>query len=295
MKKTFKHTNFTCTFTDENGYFSLTGECDGSSGACGDCIAASYPEFKLLNDVHLCDCKTGKPMHAWANAEYWINEKKFDTLLSHLGCSMELATSYQNAMAAYFQALSDEKDISGYHDRVTVPMGEKLADIQTEIEDFWQERAQEAYDLAEETETNLVGAFIHPYDADGNCISDEYKNHLDSLTDPDKAIAAAMQEDIDVLEVEESGYSDEIYIAAGREYRVLTDDEADTAWDESLDSYLDDCVIPELPKNMQNYFDNDAWKRDAKMDGRGHSLSSYDGNEYYQTPDNSETYYLYRQ
>jgi len=42
-----------------------------------------------------------------------------------------------------------------------------------------------------------------------------------------------------------------------------------------------------------NYFDEDAWKYDAKMDGRGHSLASYDGNENEETV-NDETYYIYR-
>ncbi len=63
------------------------------------------------------------------------------------------------------------------------------------------------------------------------------------------------------------------------EYAIGTDVECDDAWDESLDSYLEECVYPELPENMVNYFDDDAWKRDAMYDGRGHSLSSYDGDE----------------
>ena len=63
------------------------------------------------------------------------------------------------------------------------------------------------------------------------------------------------------------------------EYAIGTDEEADDAWDMSLDNYLEECVYPELPETMVNYFDDDAWKRDAKYDGRGHVLSSYDGNE----------------
>ena len=62
-------------------------------------------------------------------------------------------------------------------------------------------------------------------------------------------------------------------------YMILTDDEADEKWEESLDSYLDECVYPELPETTKRYFDDEAWKRDARYDGRGHSLSTYDGNE----------------
>lgn len=64
------------------------------------------------------------------------------------------------------------------------------------------------------------------------------------------------------------------------EYAVMTESEADSAWDESLDSYLDECVICELPEMAQTYFDREAWKRDARHDGRGHCLSSYDGSEW---------------
>jgi len=34
-----------------------------------------------------------------------------------------------------------------------------------------------------------------------------------------------------------------------------------------------------MPKFTQFYFDDEKWKNDARMDGRGHSLSSYDGCE----------------
>ena len=71
-----------------------------------------------------------------------------------------------------------------------------------------------------------------------------------------------------------------VYTVDGKEYAVGNDSEADDAWDKSLDSYLEDCVYPELKGTVaENYFDDEKWKRDAKFDGRGHSLSSYDRNE----------------
>ena len=94
-------------------------------------------------------------------------------------------------------------------------------------------------------------------------------------------------------EVEEVTWSDDNFEANGCEYMVLTDDEADQKWDEYLDSYLDECVLPELPESAQHYFDRESWKYDARMDGRGHSLSSYDGCEYDAEAD-GETYYIYR-
>jgi len=79
------------------------------------------------------------------------------------------------------------------------------------------------------------------------------------------------------------------------EYLVVTDDEADDLWDESLNNYIDECL--EIPEAMANYFDRDAWKSDAKMDGRRHFLSGYDGNENEETvdcTDGSVTFYIYR-
>lgn len=89
-------------------------------------------------------------------------------------------------------------------------------------------------------------------------------------------------------EVEE--YDEDDY---NNDYLVLTDDEADEKWEESLDSYLEECIYPELQGNLSNYFDDDKWKRDARYDGRGHSLSLYDGNENEENV-NGTTYFIYR-
>jgi hypothetical protein len=84
-----------------------------------------------------------------------------------------------------------------------------------------------------------------------------------------------------------------VYSYGSQEYAVGTDDEADRAWEASLESYLEECVYPELPDSIKNYFDDEAWKRDARFDGRGHSLSSYDGNEN-EAEAGGETFYIFR-
>lgn len=89
-------------------------------------------------------------------------------------------------------------------------------------------------------------------------------------------------------------YNDSLLEYGSEEYLVVTDDEADDLWEESLDNYLEDCIYPELPGNLKNYFDDEAWKSDARFDGRGHSLSGYDGEENKETVD-EETFYIYRQ
>ena len=77
------------------------------------------------------------------------------------------------------------------------------------------------------------------------------------------------------------------------EYLVLTDEEADEKWDEILDSYIDECL--EIPDNMRQYFNEEKWKDDAKMDGRGNAIANYDGNERRERDeDTGEVYYIYR-
>ena len=75
---------------------------------------------------------------------------------------------------------------------------------------------------------------------------------------------------------------------------VLTDDEADMLWDEYLDNHIEECIDPELPDNLRFYFDTDAWKRDARIDGRGHCLSGWDGGED-EIDFLGVTYYIYKQ
>lgn len=77
------------------------------------------------------------------------------------------------------------------------------------------------------------------------------------------------------------------------EYLVLTDEEADKRWDEDLDNYIDDCILPEVHETARKYFDRETWKSDAREDGRGHSLNRYDGAEWSETVNGTE-YYIYR-
>ena len=77
-------------------------------------------------------------------------------------------------------------------------------------------------------------------------------------------------------------------------YLVLTDSEAEDLWDAELDAYIDECIIDQLPADLARYFDCEAWKRDARFDGRGHCLAHYDGDENEETVD-GETFYIYRQ
>jgi hypothetical protein len=50
----------------------------------------------------------------------------------------------------------------------------------------------------------------------------------------------------------------------GEVYLVLTDSEADDVWEDRLDSYLEECIYPELTGSLKNYFDDYKWKEDRK-------------------------------
>lgn len=104
----------------------------------------------------------------------------------------------------------------------------------------------------------------------------------DRFTDAQRyrALALATHLECRWTEIEPSTYSDDTFEAEGGGYMVLTEEEANDAWNASLESYIDECINPEIPDWIAPYFDHEAWKRDARFDGRGHCLSPYDGEEH---------------
>lgn len=102
--------------------------------------------------------------------------------------------------------------------------------------------------------------------------------------DFDKAIIKAIEDE----------YTAKVWEDEAVEFLVGNDDEAEKAYDETLDNLLEDIVLADIPENLQMYFDEEAWKRDAKINGwRGQELNRYDGKELEAEID-GETYYIYR-
>lgn len=126
---------------------------------------------------------------------------------------------------------------------------------------------------------------------------DNIESFFESFNEPEKAIAIAIMFDISLKDIDdliEEPTKGNIWKIEGFEYLFGTDDEMDDEWDEYLENYLDECVLSELSEIAKRYFDEEAWKSDAKTDGRGHSLNRYDGGELSITI-NDEIYYAYRQ
>lgn len=99
-------------------------------------------------------------------------------------------------------------------------------------------------------------------------------------------------------EITVSAYDDNTLEYGDEEYLIVDDETADDLWEQKLDYYLEELIYPELTGNLKHYFDDEAWKADARHDGRAYSLSSYDGNEDIEcvyTEFGKETYFfIYR-
>ena len=78
-----------------------------------------------------------------------------------------------------------------------------------------------------------------------------------------------------------------------KEFLVLDDNEAQDRFVQCLQDYIDDCIMPTIPESLRYYFDDEKWIKDAEIDGRGHTLASYDGCENEEEV-NGTTYYIYR-
>jgi hypothetical protein len=119
------------------------------------------------------------------------------------------------------------------------------------------------------------------------------EEQMTETTEKQRALAVMLGVEVD--EVSEASYDDKVFEYGREEYLVCTDSEADEVWDERLESYIDECILPEVPEQFRNYFDHDAWKSDARHDGRGHAISSYDGEERDATdPETGETFVVFR-
>ena len=107
----------------------------------------------------------------------------------------------------------------------------------------------------------------------------------------------ALAQNLDLTEEEKEEIREEsnsLFVYGDQEYNVYTDEEADEAWEEELNMYIDECILPEIPDYLRNYFDEEAWKSDARIDGRGHAIARYDGYEDFEEVEGTY-YYIYRQ
>ena len=136
---------------------------------------------------------------------------------------------------------------------------------------------------------------ISESDWDNESCPIDFREWFSVHDDPKKAFALAVHCELTPTEASDlANLSDEgwTWKCLDDNYMVLTDDEADEMEDEMLDSYLADCV--EIPDDLRMYFDDEKWKSDARVDGRGHIINSWDGSEW-EYLIGGEWYYVYPQ
>lgn len=192
-------------------------------------------------------------------------------------------------------------ELSGGHGQITF---EPVTELQEQLKQLWDNKHLNKVSKKEQKEIEvLIEALKNEYNEQvGEMeISEIEENEAiemikdKNFSEPEKVLALLLEEGATVGEIdnvtEEGG---NCLSFGGRDYLVCTDDEADQEQDEEFENYLDECILPDLPANLRNYFDSEAWKQDAKKDGRGHSLGRYDGNECEQKI-NGTMYFLYRQ
>lgn len=158
-----------------------------------------------------------------------------------------------------------------------------------------QEEIDGLIELIEQEEESRKGEPIQYNDDDNTLIEIIEENTM--FTGDDANLCAALVKmfdltinDLDDVEID----SNNRVTVQGIEYLAGTDREMDEAWDEDLENYIDECILPDLPETARRYFDNEAWKRDARHDGRAHSLNRYDGSEE-EADVNGTSYFAYRQ
>jgi len=105
-----------------------------------------------------------------------------------------------------------------------------------------------------------------------------------------KIIALAEALNIKEGAIEEATYGDGSYfeVDGGLEYVVYDEYERESAFVEAID-----CLLPEVPEHVRNYFDDKKFINDCRYDGYGHTLSPHDGHELEEVVE-GEWYYIYR-
>jgi len=123
---------------------------------------------------------------------------------------------------------------------------------------------------------------------------EQYLEEIEELTSVKQIYEIDQKEEYrDIVKWIDIDFDGDSFSFDSQDWLCYTYQEAGWAEDEYLDNYIDECIMPSLPKDLQFYFDDEKWKKDARMDGRGHCLASYDGEEHEIEVDN-ETFYFYR-
>jgi hypothetical protein len=259
----------TVGITINDGKFSMSGDMGRSCGQIYDSIEPATESQKDLLDLwkkyHLNDMKAGTPRQ------------------------MELVKGLPYVEAcAVLERENLLEDILPDGKEYIYGSGWLTEELPEDIEDLVEEVAES---IEEEEGERRGETLISDLDIEeAYSIIDDVSND-----DPDEIYAICLLFELTANEIEDIAIEGNNRICVqGVDYLFGTDDEMDEQWEIELDNYLQEIIYPELSGHLQNYFDDEAWKRDAKYDGRAHSLNRYDGGEEY-VEVKGVYYYAYRQ
>ncbi len=276
--------NIEFEFSYQNGYkeFSMHGKGSGHSGQCQDSILpASDPQRALLalwKKYHLNGMSAGTPeQNAFlATKKQRKNDKRshYDFAVDTLKKARLHTVKYKGKKYQYgtgWIKTALPKNIEAQIEKI-------IADIQAE------EAKRKGARLQDLSDENLLAII-------------EKQTMFSGVRDMELCAAFVKMFDLsedDLQDIKIDGNRCEVQ---GTDYLAGTDDEMEQEHDEYLENYINECVLGAQGKNsdptLERYFDREAFKKDAAMDGRGHSLNRYDGGEE-SAEINGTTYYAYQ-
>ena len=259
--------------TTRNGYpeFTASGEYCGSLGQCLGDIKPATPEQKKLIDT-------------WEN---W-----------HLN-GISAGTDNQNEIAKGLSYDDAVKKLTGAgllydsHPETGDPYKYGSGWIVKQLPDNFINDLDLLIDEIKQQEEERTGdPLYNRFGSDGEII--ELIKEKTGYAGRDAELCAALCKMFDLSEhdLSDIDINGTRVTVQGNDYLAGNDDEMNEAWDEDLENYIDECL--EIPAHIERYFDREAWKEDARQDGRGHSLNRYDGGEE-EAEVNDVYYFAYRQ
>jgi hypothetical protein len=110
----------------------------------------------------------------------------------------------------------------------------------------------------------------------------------------DRIIALGIHLSFRMSEIDDIEYEyDCNYSAQGDDYFCGNCLETNDAQMQTTESYVEDCILPDIDENIHQFLDMDRMIEHYSQDGWAHILGSYDG-EGYEIKVNGETYHICR-
>ncbi len=261
---------------NNNLTFSMSGEYQGSMGQCFNDVEPETDEQQELIDLWHMWHLNG--MHAGTEEqEKALKSKEFTKWKESLNPYPE---SDYDCKVLYLKNIAM---LVVPHPKTKIPYTYGTAWLTRELPEDFEEDLENLLDSIEEHEEEKRERKVTEEDAE---------LFYSDFSDDKTALALALMLDLCINEIDDIEENNDCrWTVQGVDYLAGTDEEMDEAWDEDLENYIDECL--EIPESVGKYFDREAWKEDARVDGRGHSLNRYDGGELYITLQGVD-YFAYR-